>query len=271
MALGSQFMAFGGVPIVRLVDHFACTGGTVICRAIGALPNTYLLSEIEPHSAHPMMTSSPKFAPSDIIQKLRHQLRPIDPTVIAEVYLSSVQSLVESLSRTGGHLVIRGHAHSLYCLEEKQSLPGNSELLKKRFQVSQIITVRNPVHSYVSLQLNSWEDFRPSGVGEYAKRYHQFLDDRSDAAMFKYEDFIDTPMPVLESICDALRLPFNAGAPYLLRDVRLTGASGRTGARLTPRPARPVPRKVAIRMKRSKYFSSLMERLGYDLNSSTSN
>src|SRR5690606_26210779 len=36
---------------VRIVHHFACTGGTLICKCIAAMPNTQLLSEVNPLNA----------------------------------------------------------------------------------------------------------------------------------------------------------------------------------------------------------------------------
>ena len=35
-------------PVIRIIHHLACSGGTLISKCISAMPNVYLLSEVHP-------------------------------------------------------------------------------------------------------------------------------------------------------------------------------------------------------------------------------
>jgi hypothetical protein len=37
-------------PVIRVIHHLACSGGTLISKCISAMPNVYLLSEAHPFS-----------------------------------------------------------------------------------------------------------------------------------------------------------------------------------------------------------------------------
>ena len=37
-------------PVIRLIHHFACSGGTLVSKCLSVMPNVFLLSEVHPHS-----------------------------------------------------------------------------------------------------------------------------------------------------------------------------------------------------------------------------
>jgi hypothetical protein len=100
---------------VRIVHHFACTGGTLISRALQAQPNTLVLSEVDPFSTIPRDYKSSKFAPSDMIFSARVGHYDIDNDLIASMFIAELNVLYDKLERSGRRLIVRAHSHSQFC------------------------------------------------------------------------------------------------------------------------------------------------------------
>ena len=55
-----------GKPTIRIIHHFACSGGTLISRCLSSMPNVFLLSEVHPHSELYLLHKGTRYLPSDI-------------------------------------------------------------------------------------------------------------------------------------------------------------------------------------------------------------
>ena len=75
---------------IRTVHHFACTGGTLISKCLAAMPNTHVLSEVEPHS---QMQAKKNFTPTDLIQLLRNSSRPSSQDLESKVFLVTTNGI----------------------------------------------------------------------------------------------------------------------------------------------------------------------------------
>lgn len=253
---------------LRSVHHMACTGGTLICKCIAAMPNVTLLSEIDPLSrlSLPPPGKTPMFRPTDLIYSGRVALRPLDDDTIVTVFNAAVEALREALAGRGQHLCLRDHAHSQFCtMADPEARPTLLELLQGVAPVRAVVTVRHPVDSYLSVQKNAWLHFRPDTIDEYARRYMLFLDRHEGVETLRYEDFVAAPEPELERICDLLALPFVPGAEALLQVVTMSGDSGRKSDRISARPRRPVPDPLQAAARQSAALGQLCDRLGYAL------
>ncbi len=71
---------------IRTIHHFACTGGTLISKCLACMPNTQLLSEVEPFSRMQEMSQS-RFHPTDFIRLIRHSSRGGDNQLEAKIFL----------------------------------------------------------------------------------------------------------------------------------------------------------------------------------------
>ncbi|MEM9966000.1 MAG: sulfotransferase [Asticcacaulis sp.] len=250
---------------VRTVHHFACTGGTLIAKCISALPNTVLLSEIDPLSAFYKDVDKKKYSPSDIIFHVRNSLRNIDDDVIVDMFVASISNLHDNLKKIGKRLVIRDHTHSHYCsMESPESRPTLQNILKYKMPALSLVTVRHPVDSYLSLISNKWKHFSPFNIEEYSRRYMLFLDDYSEVPIVHYEDFVKAPEPVMENICSILGLPYTADVFDLLDMVVLSGDSGRSSNVIAVRPRREVPESIRIETLDSPTYNNLCKRLCYN-------
>lgn len=251
-------------PPIAILHHFACAGGTLISRCLSVMPQVYLLSEVDPLSTHGLDMNRPVFAPTDVLRHLRYSHRPVPDDVIVDAYLEGLVTVVGRVRETGGRLVIRDHSHSHFCTDvDPASRPSHLAILKRRFSVRNVVTVRDPVESYLSLIALKWVSFEPASFDEYCRRQLLFLDACGDCDIVRYEDFVRDPESVLEDLCRVLGLVYRPGAPDLISTIRLTGDSGRKGTQIAPREPKPVPDAIALEIERSDHYNALKVRLKY--------
>lgn len=247
---------------IRTIHHFACTGGTLFSKCLAVMPNTQLLSEVDPLS--PLMRSL-VFAPSDLILHLQHGRWTAGPDVLGDVFLAGLQVLYDHSNTNGTRLVLRDHTHSHFCTGAKiPDRPTFQALIAQKFPALSVVTVRHPLDSFLSLKYQGWVQFSPQTLDEYCKRYLVFLEYYEGVAVFKYEDFVADTDKTLAAICAVLQVPFVPDVLDLLSVVGLTGDSGRGGLVIEKHARRPVPEEVAAECLSSAAYATLCARLGYD-------
>ena len=264
-----RLCAEGGVVAsepVRLLHHFAGTGGTLIAKCVAAMPNVQLLSEVNPFSTITESPGKPKFAPTDLIRLMRQSTRGVDSRVIVDLFLDGLRVIHRDAGRQGYRLVLRDHAHSHYCSgPDVLDQPDLRDMLASDFDLRSIVTVRHPLQSWLSLLDHRWhQHFRPSTLDEYCRRYLAFLDDHDGVPVVQYEQFLVQPEQTMQVICGQLELPFSDQFPHLFGAFRLTGDSGRASDRIEVREPKPVPAAIAAEAAASLHYAALIERLRYE-------
>lgn len=251
---------------VRIVHHMACTGGTLLSKCIAAMPNTQLLSEVNPLSPSGEGLEKPVFAPTDMIRQVKQSTRGADTALLAEMFLDNLDRIQEAAQGNGYRLVLRDHSHSQYCFGPAVSTrPKLAEVVARRHQVLSIVTVRNPVESFLSLKARKWHlQFEPSTFDEYCMRYLAFLGDHHGVPVFRYEDFVREPHRVMAEMCGKLELPFSDQFDVLFGVFRLTGDSGRSSDRIRQQPPRKLDPETAAEVEASTHYPRLRAMLGYD-------
>ncbi|QIZ82672.1 hypothetical protein SAMN04488043_11626 [Thalassovita gelatinovora] len=252
---------------LRSLHHFACSGGTVIAKCISALPNSIVVSEIDPLSTMGVNVTgwAPRFAPTDLILGLRHAARAVDDAIFVEIFKSSINAAHAGLSKQGYNLVLRDHAHSHFCTNtDAASRPSLHEILVSELPLRSVVTVRHPLDSFLSLTANGWLHFEPATLDEYSRRYLAFLDRHVGVPVVLYEDFVQAPEQVLEQLCSLLDLPFSPLALDFMPVIRMTGDSGRSGGRISARRRRDVPQELDQDRNDSHDYHALCARFGYD-------
>jgi hypothetical protein len=248
---------------IRLLHHFACTGGTLISRAIACQPNTMVVSEVDPFSewARP----GRGFAPSDLIHLTTQDRCPPSIETIRRMFLAALQSLYTDLTAEGRHLVLRDHTHSHFCAPaDPGTRPLLGEVLGHLFDLRQVITVRHPLDSFISLHKNKWAKGPLERLDGYAARYLAFLDSYPGVDIRTYERFVKDPETECKQLAELLELPFNRRWQDVLPVVRMSGDSGRKGTRIAPRPRRELPEHILRDTPDSPNYVTLCARLGYD-------
>lgn len=252
---------------IRLLHHFACTGGTVLAKCLAALPNALLLSEIDPLSTITYATGQPIFAPTDLVLNTRYAARDQDETVLLEIFRGGLDALRAAVGRKGQHLILRDHNHSHFCMGfDPESRPTLREMMPADAPLRSVVTLRHPVDSWLSLCRMGWQStMRPATIEEYAHRYLAFLARHGDCPQLRYEDFLENPAARLADLCDWLDLPWSEDALDLFPMIRMSGDSGRSGNILTPRPRREIPPGLRAEIAESAGLHRLCAVTGYDL------
>ena len=250
---------------IRTIHHMACTGGTLISKCLAAMPNAQLLSEIDPLSEMPIKGERPQFAPTDMVIQARQSTRGVRPEMLVEFFLTNLDVLYRDAERGGLRLVLRDHAHSQFCTrQDAAARPTLREMLRERHEVLSVVTVRDPLESYIALRGHKWVHFEPATLEEYCARYLVFLQRHEGIAIFKYEDFVVDPQRTMRRMCDVLQMPYQDQFELLFDVFKLTGDSGRKGDQIAPRPPRQPDELLRKEAGLSESYRKLEAVLGYD-------
>ena len=249
---------------VRTVHHFACSGGTIMSRCIAAQPNAFLLSEIDPLSKIGM-NSAARFTPTDLLFHVRQSPRKLTQDSVLRVFLAGLRALRDELDLNGQNLILRDHAHSMFCTkEDPEARPTLREIVARDLPVLSVVTMRHPLDAFLGLFSAGWRHFDPFTLEEYARRMELFLERHAGVPLVKYEDFTKDPVAVLKTACAHLDLPFDPTSIELNDLFQLSGDSGRRGVKIEPRHRRPVPDEVEAQRDTSPTYQALCKRLDYD-------
>lgn len=251
---------------LRLVHHFACTGGSLICKCLAALPNTLLLSEIDPLSTLAVTPRQPTFAPTDLVINTRYAMAEPDEALLVDIFLGGLTALRDGAERRGKHLVLRDHAHSQFCVaRDPADRPTLRDIIPPDMPRLSVVTLRHPLDSYLALRSLGWHgNMQPATIGEYARRYLAFLGCHDGVPRLRYEDFLADPPARLADLCRWLDLPYAEEALHLFPTMHVSGESGRMSAMLAPRPRRPIPADLAEEIAASTDLHHLCAVTGYE-------
>jgi Sulfotransferase family len=263
LVLCKQHYAAKPEPI-RTVHHFACSGGTLISKCIASMPNIQLLSEVDPLSTLPSSSAQQQFTPTDMVALMRQSTRGISTELIINIFLNNLETIYSNSQDCGLRLVLRDHAHSHYCTEP--SIPERPNLLgiiTTRFPALSIVTVRDPIDSYVSLKAFKSVHFSPPTFDEYCARYVAFIRSYEGSPVVRYEDFVNDPSMEMFKICNYLDLPYNPNFSELFGVHRISGDSGRSGDIIEARPRRSIDTKLLNEIETSTKYQDVRSLLGY--------
>ncbi|MBK5910362.1 hypothetical protein CCR85_02510 [Rhodothalassium salexigens] len=249
-------------PTIRTVHHFAATGGTMICKSLAVLPEVYLLSEVSPFTFGQV-----RFNPVDPLQQAvcQYQARlGFSANELAQAFYSRLRPVYDKVAQQGGHLVLRDHSHSDWFGPQPRTVSTLAEVLKGAFDLTSIVTLRNPVETYVSAHKRGWTATVAS-FDDYCARILSLVDYFDGRPVFHYEYFVADPDASLRAMADALALPFDPGWRARYNSVRLTGDSGRGSgeADIRPLPLKPVSAELRRAVLASDTYRQLCERFGY--------
>ncbi|KEF41544.1 MAG: hypothetical protein ER33_10690 [Cyanobium sp. CACIAM 14] len=251
----------GTKSTIRTLHHLACTGGTVISKCLASMPDVALVSEV-----NPLNRFGGKFEPTNPLLLLERSYRELSMEEIKEDFLGQIAQAVKICIKDGADLVIRDHSHTDFCRGDvPAAITPILDFLRDDYTLISAITVRHPLDSYLGLVAQGWhQQFIPSNLEEYARRYLKFLDRYEGLPLMKYEDFCMDPDSFLQQLCATLHLDYSPNYRHLFGRVRLSGDSGRgSNTEIRLRERRPMPAEVEVDARKSESLYSLLDRLGY--------
>lgn len=251
-------------PVIRIIHHFACSGGTLVSKCLSSLPNVFLLSEVHPLSKN-HASGKPKYLPSDITTLARYAKIPDIEELAKKLFLSNIIETESFVRERGGMLVLREHTHIDFCLGDKVSPESIVDTyLSNHFDLKHLVTVRNPIDAYMSLVINGWVQFSPPTFDEYCKRLIEFIKRYPPQNIVRYEDIVKQPDKNLQKICKLLDLPYDDRYSDIFDIFTVTGDSGRKGDSIAFRDRRPIDKQLLSDIKGSKNFKIISKILKYE-------
>ncbi|MDG6099366.1 sulfotransferase [Alteromonas sp. ZYF713] len=252
-------------PKLRIIHHFACSGGTLVSKCLAALPNVFLLSELHPTTTLHQGGGKPKFLPADVTTQARYAKVPDVDRLAWSIFRSNVIQAREHIEKYSGYLVIRDHTHSDFCVGESFSEQSTiAQNLSDEFQLLRVVTLRDPIDSYISLVKNNWLHFSPNTFDEYCRRAWTFLAEYDDSQVYRYEDFVINPKDVMVQVASALELPFDDSFINTFNIFQVTGDSGRSGDIIGPRARRELTKDEYNEFGSSDFYQLIADRFNYN-------
>ena len=253
---------------LRLMHHWACSGGTLIAKCTASLPDVILLNEVNP-LAYLRLLKNPwqqTYCPTDICQQLAHQHNGKDPVLSMAAFGGAIESLLEKTTQQGLNLVLRCHDHvDFFCGPLPRYNFSVTEAMQKRASLLSLLTVRHPLDCWLSMIHSKWDtQMSLSSLDEFCQRCLIMLNAAADMPMIHYEHFVLEPSRHLSQIAQILALTFCEESLNNFGSVQISGDSGRHGNTITPRNRQPVPRDLQLEMSQSLAYEDLCVKLGYN-------
>ncbi len=239
-------------PEVGLIHHLACSGGTIIARAIAAMPGVVLLSEQHPEQQMARRT--------DPVKQAQAAGAPITDFDVSDRFVRDIAFVADRCADAGQRLVVRDHTNRDFLGTDRCRLLTR-EVLGAAMPVRSVCTVRHPVDTWLSLQASGW--FAGS-VADFLSRYEAFARFAVELGFERYEDFVSKPDAVLGRLCGALQIPFDPEWRAALDTIdHMTGGSGRASNDIARRPRRKMPEGTLEAFAAEPVFPRVLDILGY--------
>ena len=251
---------------VRTIHHLSCMGGTLITKCVASMANTLVLNEIDFQSPIPTRKTTANFAPTDAVSLLRQGDTDVSTAVISKLFTDTVATLLGEERKCGRNLVLRDHSHGHFLWGPSvRAGPTLRDLLHDRFEVKSVVTIRDPVDSYVSMVKAGWHThFHPSTFDEYCRRYLKFLESYRGVPVIKYEAFAARPKQVMRRMCRLLDLEYFADFKEVFDSFQFSGDSGRSSAVIATRKRAAEAENLRIEARSSNYYKTVIELTKYD-------
>jgi hypothetical protein len=254
---------------VRIFHNLARAGGTLVCKCLGCMNKTVLLSEI-----HPLGTEN--FNPVKQAHEWHNLLTSEDiSTLKAEKdidFVDAVRLVATRCAETGQNLVIRDWAHldfmAVPFLEQPSYRMLLPEVLAPAFEVIQLALVRHPVDQWLSLSKLGLMRGRLT-LEMFLRGYLKFAEHSAGIGFVRYEDFTAEPVWQMKIICEKLRLEFDENFLQKWYDYnRITGdtsgiSRGSKLRQIQPLPRPPVSPELLQKFRQSDDYWQAMKLLGY--------
>lgn len=211
---------------VGTIHHLSCSGGTVISKCLAAMPNVVLLSEINPCS----MILDGGFNPFDPLKHFQKKYPEIaynDRDSMKRIFFERISWIVKRCKEYNKFLLFRDHSHSDFLFKGSVDVPSLYTFLSELFDIKSIVTLRNPIDSYLALRDNQRFPTDVKNFDHYCQRVLDFLNTYKFAQVFLYEDFVENPKQILEKMCVLYGIEYDNSYKDKFYNITLTGNSGR--------------------------------------------
>ena len=252
---------------IRIINHWACSGGTIISKCVASFPNIVFLSEVHPFGFLRLLEPNESdYVPTDIIQQLSFKRNKKDPNFCIAAFVGAIEELNKKVCDSNKILILRNHSHIDFFVGP---VPRSGSLLTKilsdRNKLLEIVTVRHPLDSWLSLNNQRWNSqVQFNNFEEYCSRALIMINSMQKLPIIYYEKFCIEPKNVLQEISNLLEIVYSDNFQEDAHSFILSGDSGRSGKCIEPRNRRKIPEGYFDDLNKLKSYVELCEKLNYD-------
>lgn len=253
---------------LRIINHWACSGGTIISKCIASFPNIVFLSEVHPYAYLRLSdTNERDYLPTDIIQQLSFNRNNKDPNLCIAAFVGAIEELNKNICSSNKILILRNHSHiDFFVGPVPRSNSLLTEIFSDRNRLLQILTVRHPLDSWLSLINQKWNNqIQFNNFDEYCSRALIMINSMQNIPIIYYEEFCLKPKKILKKISDLLEIEYSDEFQEKASLINLSGDSGRCGEIIKPRKRRDLPGKYFNDFNNSNSYIELCKKLNYDV------
>ncbi len=247
-----------------LLINYARSGGTLLNKCLGVLPNTIVLSEVHPDGGGWGVEKEKSHV--TVWDQAKHWYN-ID--LKARDFLDAVNELNEYCKDRNKHLIIREWSYLNYNINNTYS-----NMPQGRLQTLELIKHLNPkVFAFVRNPIDVWISMGKPNQNVFFKTFQQFINEISlnKLKIFRYEDFVRNPVNELRNICEFAGLDFDTTA--LINYHSFTNVNGDVQKSVNSRgiskneirllPRKPLGLLEITRLNQNRFLIDLNKCLGY--------
>ncbi len=251
---------------IRTIHHLPGSGGSLFSNCLASMPNILFLNEVNPLGSPCNQGENRPIAPSDLISLLKQGDPQTPDKTIIQMFAENLATIRKQQSAIGRTIILRDHPwHNL--LPETDLSASNSlrEMVESEFPIRSVITIRDPVDTYLSLNSQGWHNGQTSpDFDDFCKTYLGFLDIHHGMAIIKYEDMISEPEQTMQKLCKILELDYSDMFIDLLDFENFATRSDRPGEKISKLPRRAMSQDFFDAVRQSQQYKQLADRLGYE-------
>lgn len=253
------------MPIIVMIC-FARSGGTILNKCLGSLPNVLMITETSPL----ISDSNGGDVGIGTIKGQAKKYYQID--LKSNDFGEAALELSQIAAERGCQLVIRDWSYSgFFSFGKKHSTPPNKlvtlEVLEKKCKVVPFCFARDAIDIWISLTKRL-----PIEMETFFTQYLQYIQaiKARNIAVFKYEDFVRNHQQSIRQICRHTGLEFSDSWKNYISHDKVTGdtqfdpfSRGRKAGIIRPIPRRRLPKKRIAELNLSDSMIRANELLGY--------
>jgi len=202
---------------IIVIINYSRSGGTLLTRILGMLPNVIIGSEI-----NPLAGATPDHKAIQPHLALKKQMKLwYDIEVDGNSFEECVQNLAEYCNLAGSHLVIRDWTHVDFIKrKENEYKPKyNFNILEQLNSIGNLkafVFVRDAIDVYLSSSKQ---------INEFSMAYLIYVKKilEEQFPIFKYEDLIENPDDTVKKICDLIGIEYSPDYKRFNENLKCTG------------------------------------------------
>lgn len=247
--------------MITVMICFARSGGTLLNRCLGSLPNTVMFSEVNPFAC-----ADGTEGPETYKTLHKQALEWYGINLRSENFVGCILELEEHCRQNNKKLIIRDWPLINFSGHHEGSNPPNKLLtlraLEGKCEIKAFAFVRDAIDVWISHKMKNVYSFFP----EYL-RYIEAVK-AENIPIFKYEDFCRDPHTSMKSICDYAGLEYQDVTSDYYKYTKITGDTVRSRGlkqqKITLFPRKVIPAKKSYDLSTSEEMKKANEMMGYN-------